>query len=250
MDNPLDHTGKVVLVTGGTKGIGRIIASRYAEAGATVVVCGRKPPEDPVGEFVACDVRDADQVSALVDEVVARFGHLDVAINNAGGSPYADSATASPRFNESIIRLNLLAPLFVAQAANRAMQDQPDGGAILNIASVSGTRPTPGTAAYGAAKAGLLNLTETLAVEWAPKVRVNAVVAGIIATEAAEQNYGDQATIDRMAATVPLGRLGTPADVADTCLYLSSPLASYVSGSALVVDGGGERPAYLSAFDA
>jgi NAD(P)-dependent dehydrogenase (short-subunit alcohol dehydrogenase family) len=250
VDNPLDHTGKVVLVTGGTRGIGRMIADRYLAAGASVVVCGRKEPADSAAAFVACDVRDPDQVGALVEETVSRFGHLDVAINNAGGSPYADSATASPRFNEAIIRLNLLAPLFVAQAANRVMQDQPDGGSILNIASVSGIRPTPGTAAYGAAKAGLLNLTQTLAVEWAPKVRVNAVVAGIIATEVAEQNYGDAATIERMAATVPLGRLGTPADVADTCLYLSSPLASYVSGSALVVHGGGERPAYLSAFDA
>jgi NAD(P)-dependent dehydrogenase (short-subunit alcohol dehydrogenase family) len=141
-----------------------------------------------------------------------------------------------------------VAPLTVAQAANRVMQDQPDGGAILNIASVSGIRPTPGTAAYGAAKAGLLNLTQTLAVEWAPKVRINAVVAGIIATEVAEQNYGDAATIERMAATVPLGRLGTPGDVADACLYLSSPLASYVSGASLVVNGGGEPPIYLSAF--
>ena len=248
-DNPLDHTGRVVLVTGGTKGIGRIIAERYLDMGASVVVCGRNKPDEAVAEFVACDVRDPDQVTALVDEIVSRFGHLDVAINNAGGSPYADSATASPRFNEKIIQLNLLAPLFVAQAANKVMQDQPGGGAILNIASVSGMRPTPGTAAYGAAKAGLLNLTQTLAVEWAPKVRINAVVAGIIATEVAEQNYGDAATIDRMAATVPLGRLGAPADVADACLYLSSPLASYVSGASLVVNGGGEPPIYLTAFE-
>jgi NAD(P)-dependent dehydrogenase (short-subunit alcohol dehydrogenase family) len=263
VDNPLDHTGKVVLVTGGTKGIGRIVAERYRAAGASVVVCGRTPPSDgsaggadgtqgaavAAPTFVACDVRDPDQVGALVDEVVSRYGRLDVAVNNAGGSPYADTATASPRFSEAIIRLNLLAPLFVAQAANRVMQDQPEGGTIVNVASVSGVRPTPGTAAYGAAKAGLLNLTQTLAVEWAPKVRVTAVVAGIIATETAEQNYGDAATIDRMAATVPLGRLGTPTDVADTCLYLSSPLASYVSGVGVVMHGGGERPAYLSALD-
>jgi NAD(P)-dependent dehydrogenase (short-subunit alcohol dehydrogenase family) len=135
----------------------------------------------------------------------------------------------------------------VAQAANRVMQGQDDGGAIVNISSVSGTRPTPGTAAYGAAKAGLLNLTQTLAVEWAPRVRVNAVIAGLIATEQAHLFYGDEAAQARVAATVPMGRLGTPADVAAACLYLSSPAASFVTGAALPVHGGNERPAYLSA---
>jgi NAD(P)-dependent dehydrogenase (short-subunit alcohol dehydrogenase family) len=104
----------------------------------------------------------------LVTAIEQRHGRLDLAINNAGGAPYADAATASPRFSESIIRLNLLAPLHVAQRANRTMQTQADGGVIINIASVSATRPSPGTAAYGAAKAGLLNLTSSLAVEWAP----------------------------------------------------------------------------------
>ena len=256
---PLDHTGRVVLVTGGTKGIGRGIAARYAAAGATVVVCGRTAPEGgsaaderagpgagpPV--FMSSDVRNPDQVTALVDGIVERFGRLDVAVNNAGGAPWADSATVSPRFNERIVTLNLIAPFTVAQAANRVMQGQEDGGAVVNIGSVSGLRPSPGAAAYGAAKAGLLNLTQTLAVEWAPKVRVNAVVAGLIATEQAHLHYGDEAAIARVAATVPAGRMGTPDDVAGACLYLSSPLAAYVTGAALSVHGGNERPAYLGA---
>jgi NAD(P)-dependent dehydrogenase (short-subunit alcohol dehydrogenase family) len=269
-DNPLDHDGQVVLVTGGTKGIGRGIVDAYRRAGATVVVCGRRAPEvdadageradadadagiDERGEggdaptFLPCDVREPEQVAALVDAVVERFGRLDVAVNNAGGAPWADSATASARFNEKVIALNLLAPFTVAQAANRVMQDQADGGSIVNIASVSGVRPSPGTAAYGAAKAGLLNLTETLAVEWAPKVRVNAVVAGLIATEQAHLHYGDDAAIARVSATVPAGRLGTPGDIAGACLFLSSRLAPFVSGAALRVHGGNERPAYLGA---
>ncbi len=123
------------------------------------------------------------------------------------------------------------------------------GGSIVNIGSVSGLRPSPGTAAYGAAKAGLINLTRTLAVEWAPEIRVNCVVAGMIATAAADEHYGGAAGTAAVAATVPLGRMGTPADVAGACLFLASPLASYVSGATLEVHGGGETPAFLTALD-
>lgn len=249
--------GKVVLVTGGSRGIGHGIATGFLAHGAEVVICGRSAPEEedlPAAqgsraEFLAADVRKADEAQGLIDAVVARYGHLDVVVNNAGGSPAVDAATASPRFSEAIVGLNLLAALHVAQAANRVMQTQVDGGAIINITSVSGHRPSPGTAAYGAAKAGLINLTQSLAIEWAPKVRINCISAGLIATEAADEHYGGEAGMAAVAATVPLGRFGTPEDLAGICLFFASPLASYVTGSDLVVHGGGERPAFLSAAE-
>jgi NAD(P)-dependent dehydrogenase (short-subunit alcohol dehydrogenase family) len=112
---------------------------------------------------------------------------------------------------------------------------------------VSALRPSPGAAAYGAAKAGLIALSASLAVEWAPKVRTNCVAAGMVETELSHLHYGDAAGLARVAATVPLGRMGQPRDIGDACLFLASPLASYVTGSTLLVHGGGERPAFLGA---
>jgi NAD(P)-dependent dehydrogenase (short-subunit alcohol dehydrogenase family) len=249
----LDMSRKVVIVTGGCQGIGRGIAAQFLREGAEVVICARHPPATPVegGEgtavFIEADVREPEQIDAVVSQTVERFGHIDVLVNNAGGSPPADTATASPRFSAAIIQLNLVAPLVFAQRVNAVMQKQASGGSIVNIASVSATRPSPGTAAYGAAKAGLVNLTQSLAVEWAPKVRVNAVIAGIMRTEKAGLHYGDEAAMARVAATIPLGRMGEPDDVADACLYLTSTLARYVSGACLAVHGGGETPAFLRA---
>jgi NAD(P)-dependent dehydrogenase (short-subunit alcohol dehydrogenase family) len=251
--DPLDLSGQVVIVTGGARGVGRGISERFLEAGAEVVICGRRSPENlPTAlgrsaHFVAADVREVDQIERVVDFATQRFGRLDALVNNAGGAPAAAAATASPRFSEAILRLNLIAPLNFAQRVNAVMQAQAAGGSIVNIASVSGLRPSPGTAAYGAAKAGLLSLTQTLAVEWAPRVRVNAVTAGMIETELAALYYGEGEARARVAATVPLGRLGTPRDVADACLFLVSPLSAYVTGASLLVHGGGERPAFLAA---
>lgn len=249
----LDFTGRVVAVTGGTRGIGRGIATTFLDAGAEVMVCGRHAPDDlPASSgrqagFVEADVRQPDQAAAMVEGVRRQHGRLDVLVNNAGGSPTMPAAEASPSFFTAVVSLNLLAPFFCAQAANALMQEQEDGGSILNIASVSALRPSPGTAAYGAAKAGLVNLTRTLAVEWAPRVRVNCVVAGLVATEASTDHYGGAEGLARVAATVPAGRLGTPQDVAGVCLFLASPLAGYVSGAAVEAHGGGERPAFLDA---
>jgi NAD(P)-dependent dehydrogenase (short-subunit alcohol dehydrogenase family) len=215
------------------------------------VICGRTEPAEPSpAEFVACDVRDPGQVAAVVEGVVARHGRLDVVVNNAGGSPYAPAADASARFSSKVIELNLLAPMYVSQAANQVMQQQDSGGAIVMVSSVSGHRPSPGSAAYGAAKAGLDNLVATLAVEWAPKVRVNSVVAGMVRTEQAHLHYGDGEGVAAVGRTVPLGRLADPREIGNCVAFLASPLASYVSGATLLAHGGGEPPAFLAASNA
>jgi len=248
----LDFTGKVVLVTGGSRGVGRGIAERFLAAGAQVVVCGRSEPESlpeagsRKAAFIATDVRETEQVDHLVAATLERCGRLDVLVANAGGAPAVDAASVSPRFHEKIIQLNLIAPLHCAQRANAAMQAHPEGGVVLFITSVSGMRPSPGTAAYGAAKAGLISLAQSLAVEWAPKVRVAAVAAGMVKTEQSQLHYGDEAGIVAVGATVPLGRIAEPSDVGDACLYLASPLARYVSGATLLLHGGGEKPAFLA----
>jgi NAD(P)-dependent dehydrogenase (short-subunit alcohol dehydrogenase family) len=238
--------GQVAIVTGGTRGLGRVIAARLAEAGCAVTVCGRTEPEDLPDSvtYVACDIRDADAAKALVEGVAAKHGRLDILVNNAGGSPEAKLDAASPRFVDAILKLNLLAPIYLAQAAHPHLK--ASGGTVINIASVSGTRPSPGTSVYGAAKAGLLNLTQSLAQEWgADGIRVNAIVVGLATTENAEATYGDAAAQARVAASLPLGRMAEGDDVADAVLYLASPLAAYVSGARLQVDGGGERPLFL-----
>ena len=265
---PVDLAGQAVVVTGGTRGIGAGIARAFLRAGAQVLVCGRSEPAAAAprdadrapdagrvpaaggraAAFARADIRDPEQAHRLIAVARDMFGRVDVVVSNAGGSPYADAATASPRLHARIIELNLVAPLHVAQGANAVMQGQAGGGSIIMVGSVSGTRPSPGTAAYGAAKAGLHHLVTSLAVEWGPKVRVNSVVPGFVATETGSEHYGGAAGMAAVSATVPLRRMATPDDVAGTCLFLSSPLASYVSGAALMLHGGGEPPAFLAAM--
>ena len=248
--------GRSVIVTGGSRGIGRVIAQQFLDAGAQVTICGRNAPDDlpqsngQQAVFVEADVREPDDIDRVVEATITATGRLDVLINNAGGSPHVMAADASARFVASIISLNLTSALVFSQRANAVMQQQDFGGAIVNVSSVSGLRPSPGTAAYGAAKAGLNSATQSLAVEWAPKVRINAVSAGLIATENAQDHYGGAAGMAAVAATVPLGRVGNPADVAGACLFLASPQASYISGANLVVNGGDQWPAFLTAASA
>lgn len=233
---------RVVLVTGGTRGIGAAIAAAFSGQGATVAVCGRRAPAGCPHAFFSADVRDPDACAGLVAQVVARLGRLDVLVNNAGGTPVVETATAAAALSEKIVKLNLLAPLWLSQQANATMQAQDAGGVIVNISSVAGMRAAPTVAAYGAAKAGLLNLTRTCALEWAPKVRVCAVSPGLVATPDAEAHYPDP---EGIKATIPAGRFCRPGDVAQAVVWLASPAAAYINGENIVMDGGGDWPAFL-----
>ena len=244
----LDLTGKVVLVTGGTKGVGRGIAARFDDAGATIAVSARNPVDDLPRRLdvpLRRHPRRRSRVRAHRLRGRAARQHRRPR-QQRRRRPTRRHHHREPRFTERIVALNLLAPIFCSQRANHWMQ-QGDGGSIVNISSVSGIRPSPTSAAYGAAKAGLVNFTMTAAMEWAPKVRVNCVTSGMVRTETAHLFYGDEAGIAAVGATVPLGRLALPSEIGDVCVYLASPLASYVTGANLVAHGGGDKPPFLDA---
>ncbi|MFH9551388.1 SDR family oxidoreductase [Streptomyces sp. NPDC051445] len=242
----MELDGKVAVVTGGTRGVGAGIARSLAQAGAHVVVCARRPPHTPVApaEFVPLDVRDADAVRHFF----TGLPRLDILVNNAGGTPYRTLAHTDAERHARVIELNLLAPLTVSLAAHDHLKRT--GGSIVMIGSVSGSRPSPGSAAYGAAKAGLEHLARSMAVEWAPEVRVNTLVVGMVRTELAHLHYGDEDGVEAVARTVPLGRLALPDDVGSAAVFLASDAARYISGASLLLHGGGERPAFLDAATA
>lgn len=246
-----DFTGQTVIVTGGGKGIGRGIAASFAKAGAQIAICGRSAPDPFEPEladrihFLELDVREADNAARLVDFAAGLGQPVTTLINNAGGSPPVASAQASASLTEKIVRLNLLAPIFLSQAVYNHMRSRNVNGSIINISSVSATRSSPGTVAYGAAKAGLLNVTKSLAMEWAPDVRVNAIVVGLVRTESSGSHYGGEKGMAYLADNLPMKRMGRPEDIAHACLFLADPAASYVSGACLEVSGGGEPPSFL-----
>ncbi|TDB96221.1 SDR family oxidoreductase [Actinomadura sp. 7K534] len=248
MSLTLDLGGKTAVVTGGARGVGAGISRAFLEAGADVVAVARREPESlpeaggRTARFVSLDARDPDAAQAFADGL----DRVDVLVNNAGGAPFLPLAEGALRTHLKIIELNLGSALIMSRVLQPRMLET-GGGSIVNIGSVSGVRPSPGTSAYGAAKAGLHSLTRSLAVEWAPHVRVNTLVLGMVRTETAHLHYGDEEGIAAIGRTVPLGRLGTPDEVGVACVYLASDLAAYVTGTEMLMHGGGERPAFLDA---
>lgn len=236
---------KTIIITGGGRGIGRGISESFAKYGANIIICGRRVPHSlpPNSQFISLDIRDAEAAQHLINFALKATGRIDCLINNAGGGPPIASKDASPNLTQKIIALNLLAPINLSQAAYQPLKDS--GGSIINISSVSATRSSPGSMAYGAAKAGLLNVTTSLAMEWAPNIRVNAIIAGLVKTEASADHYGGAAGMAHLADNLPMKRMGTPDDIAKACLFLANPENNYISGACLEVFGGGEPPSFL-----
>jgi len=252
-----DVTGLRVLITGSTRGLGRGVAGYLARSGAAVAVHGRdeerlKDVHDTLATegatvvAVRGDARDPEEVETFVEEAARGLGGLDGVVNNAGGTFQASADAMSPNAFAAVIRENLTAPFIVAKAALPHLERSR--GSLINIGSVSALHASPGFAHYGAAKAGVVSLTKTLAAEWGEKgIRVNAVLPGLMATEAAlESLFGnDEDKIAEAARKIGVGRLGRTEDLGAACRYLLSPAAGFVHGSVLVLDGG---PVNVPAF--
>jgi NAD(P)-dependent dehydrogenase (short-subunit alcohol dehydrogenase family) len=244
----LSLEGKVALVTGASRGIGKAIATTYAAAGASVMLSSRKRDalEAAAAEIAAnaggetavfaANAGEPDQIAACVAATVARFGHVDILVNNAATNPYMGRPIDIdlPRFDKTW-QVNYRGPLVWVQEVWRASLSER-GGSIVNIASVGGLSVETSVGHYNVTKAALIHLTRTLAADLAPGVRVNAVAPGLVKTDMARALW--EPAEEAIAARVPLRRLGEPADIANVALFLASDLASWVTGETIVVDGG------------
>jgi len=245
-------TDHVAIVTGAGRGIGAASALALAEAGADVVIAARTRSDlesvaaqvASVGRraaIVEADVSELDSIPHLVETAMGEFGRLDIVVNNAGGSFPRPVLETSARMFEKAFHFNVTTALELSKAAIPAML-LDGGGSIVNISSLIGRLSDRGFAAYGTAKAALTHLTRLLAADTAPRIRVNGIAVGSVATSALETVLVDDAIRNAMESSIPLGRLGLPTDIAAGVLYLSSPAAQWITGKIIEIDGGLERP--------
>ena len=243
-DPLFDFPGKVILVTGGSRGLGYRMVKAFAERGADLIIASRKVENcEKVAEEVRALGRKAMAVGmhagrwadcdALVERAYGEFGRVDVLVNNAGMSPACPSHELSESLFDSVLNLNFKGPFRLASQIGHRMA-QGDGGAIINISSIASTRSSPGVVPYSGAKAALNAMTVSLAREYAPKVRVNAIVAGPFLTDIAEAWEPEK----REKQPVAMGRPGLPEEIVTAALMLASPSSSYTTGVLLPVDGG------------
>lgn len=243
-----DLTDKVILVTGGSRGLGLEMSLAFAQAGATVVVSSRKQDScDEAAEqitretgraclAIACHVGDWEACDALVEQVYNAYGRIDVLVNNAGMSPlYESPSSISRELWDKVIGVNLAGPFRLSAVVGEQMV-QGEGGSIINVSSIASLAPSAVELPYGAAKAGLNNLTEGLARTFAPKVRTNCILPGPFLTDISDAWTEDiKKHIERM---VPLGRAGQPEEIVGAALYLASDASRYTNGSIIKIDGG------------
>ena len=249
MDPLFDFTGKVVLVTGGSRGLGHAMALGFAAAGADVAIASRKLDAcvKTAGEIealgrrafpFACHVGDWNALEGLVEAVYAHFGRVDILVNNAGMSPLAPSSLeTSEALFDKVVGVNLKGPFRLTALVGSRMQ-AGSGGSIINISSTGSIRPTPSTAPYAAAKAGLNAITVAFAHEYGPKVRVNCIMAGPFHTDVSKAWSRTEGFTRQARATMALGRAGEPEEIVGAALYLASDASSFTSGATIRVDGG------------
>ncbi len=240
--------GQVAIVTGGAKGIGRGIAARFVEAGARVVIAdlddevGTSAAKELGAEFHRVDLASAHEPEAMIDETVARLGRVDILVNNAGIYPFKPALEMTPDEWDRVQSINVRGLFVASRAFARAAITRGGGGVIVNIGSIDSLHPSGvGLAAYDTSKGGVLMFTRSFALEVAPHgIRVNMIAPGGITTEGVSAAQGSMPTdlISQFLARVPMGRWGEPDDIATMALVLSTPLSQYMTGAAVVVDGG------------
>ena len=245
-------TDRAAIVTGAGRGIGAAIARTYAAAGADVVLAARtKEQLDEVAADIEAvgrravvmpfDMNDTDAVGTLVDAAVDTFGRLDIIVNNAGGTMPRPLMDTSPGFLERAFHFNVTSAFALSKAATPHLLNQ-EGSSIVSISSTMGRLRDRGMLAYGTAKAALAHMTRLMAADMAPRVRVNAIAVGSVATSALEVVLTDDNLRNTMIEGTPLKRLGVPEDIAYGALYLASPAGSFITGKVIEIDGGLEAP--------